>query len=581
MRATVAIFRAAIGLAQGVALNWLYNAADAKIWPATDGPLFSAAVLCAVYVPVVAIAGLHNLRTRTFAIWIVVASAVLAGFGAYDILRDPITVAGGDAPRNLPGVLVWAAAAVGLFIAHALIVSGDSDRKFIAAYPRYFDIAWKHGVQVVMAALFVGIFWQLLWLGADLFKLIKIEYFAELIRKRWFAIPVTTLAVAYAIHTTDVRATLVQGVRTLTLTLLSWLLPLMALIAVGFLAALLFTGLEALWSTRRAATMLLLAAGTLVLLINAAYQDGGTQSRVARILRHAGTIATVALLPLVAIAAYAVALRVGQHGWTPERIIASAWVVVTACYAGGYLLAAATRGPWLKGIEAANIFSSFVILAVLLALLSPVADPARISVADQVARLEDGRISPDAFDYAFLRFKSGRYGRDALERLRTEQNSPDAARIAEKANAALAAKFPSEARLRIDRPTPAERAANITVIYPNRQALPMNFLQQDWNALPDQWRYPRCLTAKLKCEAVLLDLDGDDKPEILIFLPVGLVPAFKETDGKWAWLGSLANANCKGVREALVNGDFKLVAPDFRDLQVAGQQLYVLPPGCR
>jgi hypothetical protein len=45
--------------------------------------------------------------------------------------------------RKLPSAALWSAVLGGLFIAHSLIVSGDADRKFIASYPRYFDIC--HG----------------------------------------------------------------------------------------------------------------------------------------------------------------------------------------------------------------------------------------------------------------------------------------------------------------------------------------------------------------------------------------------------------------------------------------------------
>ena len=41
----------------------------------------------------------------------------------------------------------------------------------------------------------------------------------------------------------------------------------------------------------------------------------------------------------------------------------------------------------------------------------PLADPARLSVADQVARLKRGKVAPDKFDYAFLQQRSGKAGR--------------------------------------------------------------------------------------------------------------------------------------------------------------------------
>jgi hypothetical protein len=213
----------------------------------------------------------------------------------------------------------------------------------------------------------------------------------------------------------------VRGARTLGLTLLSWLLPMMALIVIAFLMALLFTGFEPLWNTRNATVILLVAAAALVLLINTAYQDGYSEHPV-RILRYAGALAIITLLPLVGIATYALSLRIGQYGWTPERIIALACAVVAACYALGYAVAVLASHPWLKWLEVTNVFTAFVILGVLLALFSPIADPARISVADQVARLEAGKISLEQFDFAFLRFQSGRFGLDALERLKENQD---------------------------------------------------------------------------------------------------------------------------------------------------------------
>ena len=64
---------------------------------------------------------------------------------------------------------------------------------------------------------------------------------------------------------------------------------------------------------------------------------------------------SVALLPLVALAAYGLWLRVDQHGWTPERIFAAACVLVAACYALGYLVSAALSGLRLRGLEATNV----------------------------------------------------------------------------------------------------------------------------------------------------------------------------------------------------------------------------------
>ena len=254
--------------------------------------------------------------------------------------------------------------------------------------------------------MFVGVFWGVLWLGAVLFNLINIKFIETLIEKSWFAIPATTLATAAALHVTDVRARLVAGIRTVVHTLLSWLLPLMTLIAVGFTLSLPFTGLAPLWATRSAASLLLTAAATLVVLINAAFQDGDPVHNRPVVLRYAELIAAVMLVPLVLIATYALWLRVAQYGWTVERIATAATIVIALLYAFGYAAAALLTlrgGVWMALLMRVNIATAFVVLAVLLGLFTPIADPARIAVNSQVARLESGTVPPNAFDFNYLR----------------------------------------------------------------------------------------------------------------------------------------------------------------------------------
>ena len=71
----------------------------------------------------------------------------------------------------------------------------------------------------------------------------------------------------------------------------------MTLIAAGFLATLVFTGVQPLWDTQFATTLLLIAFGSLVVLLNAAYQDGHTERATPRVLRYPGSLAALTLAP--------------------------------------------------------------------------------------------------------------------------------------------------------------------------------------------------------------------------------------------------------------------------------------------
>ncbi len=242
----LAIRRLMAGALQGIVLYLLYLSIDTASWPSTD-PYWMAPLLLMlfVFVPLLFLQAVGTMRGRTLMFWTAAATILLVVLAWYDIWRQwqptpQIGSPGGD------GAMTFALIAfsiVGLFIAQSLIAASDADRRYVASYTAYFDAAWKLGVQLALAAAFVGVFWGVLWLGAVLFNLINLHFIETLIEKPWIAIPATTLATAAAIHVTDVRARLVAGIRTVAHTLLSWLLPLMTLIAVGFTLSLIFTGL--------------------------------------------------------------------------------------------------------------------------------------------------------------------------------------------------------------------------------------------------------------------------------------------------------------------------------------------------
>ena len=576
--------RLTVGLLQGLALYLLAHAAEVEAWPASQALVFAPLLIIACFVPLVVVNGVGNMRRRTLLAWAGAASVPLAGLAVHDIARRAENdnsigwLFGGHSGQTIwPSAILLLFVAAALFIAQSLIVAGDAERRVVARYPTYFDTAWKHAVQLALSVVFVGLFWLLLELGAALFKLIDIDFFQHLIRHRWFALPATTLAFACALHVTDTRAGIVRGMRVLVHTLLSWLLPLMALFVAGFLASLPFTGLAPLWATRFATGLLLTTGAALVVLVNAAHQDGQEEHAPPRVLRYAGSLAALMLIPLVAIAAYALGLRVAQHGWTSDRIIAAACLVVAACYALGYGWAAVRPGRWLADIEICNVAAAFAALCVLLALFTPIADPARLSVASQLARLESGVVPVEKFDFAYLRFDGARYGRAALERLKASDQGAQAPEIRRHAQAALEMKNRWE-RERIVL-TQQELAANITV-YPAGRVLPESFLKQNWGALA-RWTLPSCLVeASHKCEAFLLDLDGDGREEAVILDPPTVMVVMAE-DGHGAWrrAGQFDGpVHCSAVRDALRAGKYETVAPTWHDLQVSGLRLRFTQP---
>jgi len=562
--------RLLIGLAQGLLLWGLSEAADAKAWPATEPMVFNSLFLILLFTPLILLAGWGRMGLRTLATWAVAAAAVLAGLAVHDVASGVRAWEG--QPRVFPTPQLIACAALGLFVAHSLVAAADHDRRPVGTYPTHFDLAWKHAVQLAVAVAFVGVFWAVLWLGAALFGVIGIDAFRRLLEQSWFHIPATTIAFAAAGHLTDVRVGLIRGVRTVALTLLSWLTPVMAVIAWAFLVALPFTGLEPLWETKAATAILLSAAAVLVVLTSTVYQEGEEGQERPAALRWTARAAGLALVPIVALAAYALSLRIGQYGLTPARVIAGACVAVGAILAVGYAVAAVKPGPFMRPLEKTNLVAAYAIIAALLALFSPVADPSRLSVDDQMARLKDGRTKPDRFDYQFLRFDSGPYGVEALERLTRHANSV----VREKATAAMAA----QGRYRPPEPQ-RSRLRPADVITPQGVAIPPAFFAQDWGTDETITTCTRQATNPegTRCRAFTADVTGDAAAEIVVLHRFMGGAVFGLQDGRWVRVGSI-QGKCEW-EEAVDAGRITVVQPEFRDLELGDVTLRVEPSGER
>jgi hypothetical protein len=570
--------RLAIGLAQGIVLFLLSEAQSRKVWPADTPPLYAALLVVAVFIPLIKLGGLGRIRLVPLAAWALVATLVLAAFAWHDI--DAGIWSGlPDKARLEPAFPIFLFSAVFLFVGHHLVGPADEARKLIAPYPLYFDWAWKDAVQIALSVAFVGVLWIALELGGALFSLIGIDALKKTLEQRWFWIPITCVAFAAAVQLTDVRVALIRGVRMVGLVLLSWLLPVMTLIVLAFLAALPFTGLAPLFGTRSGASTVLSASAALIVLLSAAYQDGETQIPTA--LRWSGRAAALALVPLVLIAADALWQRVVQHGLTPARIEAIACAVVAAGFAAGYAFAAVRRtGPWTQPLELTNVVMARVVTLVILLLFTPIADPARLAVDDQVGRLLAGKTAPDKFDFDFLTYKAGRYGADALARLAALKGAPRDAQIA-----TLAARS-KEAQQPYATPKPLSLAAGFQV-FPAGARLPSSFVGQNW-AADDSQPYQVCFNNVVpgQCVAVLADVDGDGLPEVLVTQSaadqdVNLDIYKQGSDGRWWETGQL-DVTCPDAVAALKAGQLKLVPKTGLDVELAGQRQQVThsPPPC-
>jgi hypothetical protein len=194
---------------------------------------------------------------------------------------------------------------------------------------------------------------------------------------------------------------------------------------------------------------------------------------------------------------------------------------------------------WMKALEATNLASGVLAVAVILALFSPLADPARLSVADQVKRLEAGKVSPDKFDFGFLRFESGKVGQQAFEKL-ARSTDADIARRAQEAR---------KMEDRWDSPKP-DVAVDLRIeMLPAGTALPAAFPRSvvfDGSTGANQ-ALTSCTSKDEPCKARLFDLDADGRDELLIAHRFAVIVFVLGDDGKWTSPGTYMPRICAGV----------------------------------
>lgn len=572
--------RVAIGLLQGVVLYFLYFIFQTKTGLAANAYLFFPLLFLSLFVPFIANLGLGDLNWRQRVGWLVSVALISILCAVYSIWRARDTILMGHTTKTfiLPFFPIFATLSMVFFIAHTLICSAAVTRRWLAAYSDYFNTAWKFTIQLIFSAVFVGALWLLLYLGAALFMLIKLNFLNVLLEKAWFAIPISTLAFAIALHITDVQPAVVQGIRSLLLTLMSWLLLVTSLIVVAFLVSLFWTGLTPLWQTKQATFLLLIAVMMITLLVNATLQDHQIPSIIPTALVLSAKMAILSITPIMVIATYALVLRVQQYGWTNERVMAAACLLIAVCYGVGYAWAVLGREKWLSRIKSTNIFNSFVIIVILLGLSSPILDPARIAVKHQLYRLMSGQVSVDRFDFNFLRFNSERYGIEALQGLTALMgNHPETVSIRSHAERALKLKGIEQGSLS-SHVTPRDLMENI--VWTRKNVNVSSFMLQNWN--DRQTDLPACLKEKAKrCYGYLINLNDKEQAVLLVpDEPYARSTVFVQSKQHvWAAVGTLPQLTkgCTSILQKLVVGDYRLIPPIVNDVEVAGQRLQISP----
>lgn len=507
LSSTTRSFIVLVALLQGLLLYLL------RIVPLDGGLMEISGYVIALSVPTAMILSVQRLDDARF--W-----QHVAGIGlVYLLLALWAGWSATGAPHIKAAAVLWpfgASLAIGLFVALPYLQCRLEHGRWSASYPDLFEHGWQNALTLLLTALFVGICWAVLGLCAVLFKLIGIEFFADLFTTRSFTHLATGVMVGLGVLVGRTQQRPAQVARQILFAIFKGLLPLVAVIALLFVLSLPFTGLGALWSTRSATLILMCLIAVIVLFVNAVYQDGSGEPPYPLWLRRVVEAALLILPVYALLGLYALALRIGQYGWTAERFWAVIASVVLSAYAFGYAWAALRpRLGWLHGLMRVNVIVSLIVMALAVAANSLLLDPHRLTVNDQLARLHEGRTPAEKFDLSHLRFDSGRRGYQALQALRGDPKFQDARqqqRLARVLKMETPWEYSQDDRIEAQAHT-AEAALQHIKPAPGADPIDPAWLRA---VVGKQLPTPDCLGADSDCVLLSPDLDGDGRNEYLL-----------------------------------------------------------------
>lgn len=556
---------------QGWALYGLHVAITDGHWPATVPAWLLAGYAVATLIPITIEMFAKSIRDKHTWVLLACTTALFFYFGWH---HGSQVVDMGPDQRDFPEQ--WIPLGFALVVLWLLMLPFMQARietgRWRAPYAVLFANAWNNKLVLLEAALFSGLFWLLLLLWQQLFAMLGIGFFKELFQKPLFIYPVTSIVFGIALHLIGSLDRITKVVLEQLLNVLKWLLTLAAIILTLFTIALAAKLPGMIASAERAisAAWLLWLVAVTVLLVNAAYRDGGVERAYPRPIANGLRFVIPLIAVIASIALYALYLRIDRYGLTVDRVWACIVAGAACVYGFGYALASRDT-QWMGGIARVNVIAAvFLIVAIGLA-LTPVMSPYRLAAASQFEIVmqdrprSDTRRADDPLHY--LRFSAGEYGRRRLELLSQLQDHPNAEKVRKEAKAAIVRahrwdttpsqmdmdEWLSQMVLR-----PVERSLDAALVATLRAEL----------AKPQsRWLYQSHREALI---GLFVDMDADHAEEFVVVGPSGAL-VFQSQGGTWSFEGRL-NPDVQpqqGQLLAAVNANqIRVAEPRWRNLEI-------------
>ncbi|WP_282114870.1 DUF4153 domain-containing protein [Pseudoalteromonas arctica] len=549
-----------LAVLQAIALTLLYSSIENNVWPATSPTWLVSLITFSMSFPLLMLMTVNKNNIKTSLLLILPFSLLLSLLGAYvGFQQEPQEYVSNN---TLMSVFIFTSLIAGFKGLMYIQQFGSSEN---VSYSRLFKLSWRNFIIFGECWLFVLIFWGILNLGAALFDILDIEFFSELLRNEWFWIPTLTLAFAFASVIFRKLLNIEDNIAFLLQTLIKFLLPVLSVISLGFLATLPFTGLNKLWETGSGSLLVMWLQVLTLFFVNTVYKDDSSV-RPYHMLLHRLVFISVALLPVYSvISAYGIYLRVEQHGLTVDRCWGILIWFLLACFSFSYLVGIITkRDNWLEPLSKINIVMGWVVLVSMLAVNSPLLNFQSLSTNSQIARLDADKVTIEKFDYYYFEHSLGRQGYLAMQLLKQkiETSHPEQYAIIDRmyVNNEFALTLEHTVDDFIER----------SVFWPSQALIPQDLIEAVFS---DQHSYGLNYLKEHTYYFIGMDLNNDDDLDfIVIDESNGNTTAYFWLFDMGKWRSRYMNVEnpeeIRYLKNMIDNNELSLVEPEYSNLKI-------------
>ena len=559
-------------LLQGLCLFLLHQAIELEFWP-HHSPRWLFAFYSFVFTfPTMLLLSIEKERVTQLLKWILPFSLVAAMLGYYTGSQVITSFRYDYSSLLAPLVLCISIGAFKVLMYAQQWGSGSN-----ISYHGLFLWSWRNFLTLGLSLVFAGSVWAVLMLWGALFESLDISFFMDLFTERWFFYPAIALANGFGVIIFRSLTQVIDVIRRVQQALMKFLLVLLVFVSLLFLAALPLTGLSSLWESG-GSTLILWMQALMLFFTNAVYQDE-PDNRPYPIWIHRFLYIGLALLPIYSIISfYGLYIRVEQHGWSVSRGWGFlTWTILTL-FAVGYLWGILKyKDNWLEQLSRVNVGMGIVVLAAVLLVSSPFMDFRKISVASQLARVENAELTLENLDIRYFHRHLAKPGHTALQKLKSEHETSDT-HFAMRIDVLLKDNSEdSEAQL---------KARFLAALEQPGEPAPQPLIESILKSHVRYWSIDSVLAWYL----VAIDADQDGKSEYLFVTKrksdhteskLSFSAAFYYLEKKDVWAYQSVNDNWgnEGATEAffhaLLSGDIEPKQPRWPDLQIGEQRLEI------